>query len=299
MTGMSSHELGAFLRSRRDRLKPRDVGLPCGPRRRVPGLRREEVAVLAHVGTTWYTWLEQGRDVHASEDVLAAIADALLLAPQERAHLFLLGGYPARAASPGTSIIDDRLQAMLDKLMPFPAMVHDQLYRWRAYNPAFRYLIGDADTVDDPCCLTQLLENPDWGYAYRNDPDQLRVFVAKLRASFAESPDHPDWPAHLARLRNHPEFRRLWDGGDVVREANHVKIIENPWVGTLRVSNLSLEVQEDRRLALSIHQPADATSAARLARLQELVDTGAIETMNASDVPGGRRMTATALRAVG
>jgi transcriptional regulator with XRE-family HTH domain len=274
---LSNHELGAFLRSRRDRLTPRDVGLPCGPRRRVPGLRREEVAVLAHVGTTWYTWLEQGREVHASVDVLTAIADALLLEPEERAHLFRLGGYPAQAQRPGTSIIDDRLRAMLDKAMPYPAMVHDELYRWRVYNPAFRFLIDDADEATERSCVQQLLNNPAWHDAYRNDPDQLRIVVAKLRASFGESPDHPDWGAHLDKLRAHAEFRELWDSGDVVREANHVKTVDNPWVGTLRLSNLTLVVQEDRRLALSIHQPEDQTTAARLERLQKLIDTGQIE----------------------
>ncbi|WP_129358468.1 MULTISPECIES: helix-turn-helix transcriptional regulator [Micrococcaceae] len=284
---LSNHELGAFLRSRRDRLTPRDVGLPCGPRRRVPGLRREEVAVLAHVGTTWYTWLEQGREVHASVDVLTAIADALLLEPEERAHLFRLGGYPAQAQRPGTSIIDDRLRAMLNKAMPYPAMVHDELYRWRVYNPAFRFLIDDADEAADRSCVHQLLENRAWQNAFRNDPEQLRIFVAKLRASFGESPEHPDWSEHLNRLRTHEEFRRLWDSGDVVREANHIKTVDNPWVGTLRLSNLTLVVQEDRRLALSIHQPEDSTTAARLEHLQELIHTGQIERAQGHRVPPG------------
>ena len=84
-------ELADFLRKRRASLKPEDVGLPGGGRRRTPGLRREEVAQLAGVGTTWYTWLEQGRDVRASLDVLEAIARALRLNQAERTHLILLG----------------------------------------------------------------------------------------------------------------------------------------------------------------------------------------------------------------
>src|SRR5579871_3321254 len=85
-------ELATFLRSRRERLAPQDVGLPPGGRRRTPGLRREEVAQLAGVGVTWYTWLEQGRDINASEQVLDAISRTLLLDPHERAHLFTLAG---------------------------------------------------------------------------------------------------------------------------------------------------------------------------------------------------------------
>ena len=93
-------EAGEFLRSRRERLTPSDVGLPVGFRRRTPGLRREEVAMLADVGTTWYTWLEQGRDVRPSNEVLIALAAALRLDPTERRHLFVLHDRPAPERRP-------------------------------------------------------------------------------------------------------------------------------------------------------------------------------------------------------
>src|SRR6266540_3288779 len=86
--------LADFLRTRRARLSPAEVGLPAGLRRRTPGLRREEVAELAHIGTSWYIWLEQGRDVHPSPQVLEGVAQALRLTPNERRHLFLLAGQP-------------------------------------------------------------------------------------------------------------------------------------------------------------------------------------------------------------
>src|SRR6266511_1085395 len=86
--------LADFLRTRRARLSPADVGLPSGMRRRTPGLRREEVAELANIGTSWYVWLEQGRDVHPSPQVLESLAQALRLTPNERRHLFLLAGKP-------------------------------------------------------------------------------------------------------------------------------------------------------------------------------------------------------------
>ena len=85
-------ELAAFLRTRRERITPEDVGLPGGGRRRTPGLRREEVALLAGVGVTWYTWLEQGRDINASVQVLEAVARTLRMDSQERWHLFQLAG---------------------------------------------------------------------------------------------------------------------------------------------------------------------------------------------------------------
>ena len=106
-------ELADFLRKRRASLKPEDVGLPAGGRRRTPGLRREEVAHLAGVGTTWYTWLEQGRDVRASLDVLEAISRALRLTPAERTHLVLLG----RGEEPPPCKSDERVSPTVRRLI--------------------------------------------------------------------------------------------------------------------------------------------------------------------------------------
>ncbi|WP_353843854.1 helix-turn-helix transcriptional regulator [Brevibacterium sp. RIT 803] len=270
---LSSWELGRFLKSRRDQLRPLDVGLPSGTRRRVTGLRREEVTVLAHVGTTWYTWLEQGRDIHPSEEVLVSIAEALRLAPEERAHLFRLGGYRGRAESPETGAIDDRLQTMLETVMPFPAMVHDVVYQWQSYNSTYRYLVGDADEITDGSCIVQLLENPEWKHAFRDDPNELRLLTAKLRTSFAEFPDDPRWPNLLERLRRHTDFSRHWDSGNVVRESSTSKVIDNPWVGRLDLISVGFVVQEDRRLTLSVHQPTNPASKDRLEQLQRLIDS--------------------------
>src|ERR1700722_18013920 len=105
---------GAFLRSRRGRLAPSEVGLPEGFRRRTPGLRREEVALLAGVGTTWYTWLEQGRDVRPSPQVLSALGDALRLGPVEQRHLFALANrQPPELRAAGPEAIDEPLRRML------------------------------------------------------------------------------------------------------------------------------------------------------------------------------------------
>jgi transcriptional regulator with XRE-family HTH domain len=121
-------ELAAFLRSRRERLSPSDVGLAPGGRRRTPGLRCEEVALLADVGVTWYTWLEQGRDINASEQVLDALARVLLLDPHERIHLFTLAGVVPPAAVGEEHVITTEVRAVLDRLhrsrpsCPTPAM---------------------------------------------------------------------------------------------------------------------------------------------------------------------------------
>src|SRR5207302_6142370 len=107
-------ELADFLRKRRASIRPDEVGLPNGGRRRTPGLRREEVALLAGVGTTWYTWLEQGRDVRASQEVLEALAQALQLTPAERTHLLVLGrGQEAPAVSPPPESVSPTLRRLI------------------------------------------------------------------------------------------------------------------------------------------------------------------------------------------
>src|SRR5689334_19482042 len=140
-------ELAAFLRSRRERLTPAEVGLPAGGRRRTPGLRREEVASLAGVGMTWYTWLEQGRDINASDQVLAALARTLRLDPHEQAHLFTLAGVPVAGASSDDQVISPEIRAVLDQLHPYPAYVTNGRYDLLAYNRAYTALLGNLDAL--------------------------------------------------------------------------------------------------------------------------------------------------------
>src|SRR5580704_9932567 len=114
-------ELAGFLRSRRERIAPEQVGLPPAARRRTPGLRREEVATLAGVGVTWYTWLEQGRDINASPQVLNAVARTLLLDQHERDHLFRLADVPDGNGPGDCAALPPTAQLLLDQLEPFPA----------------------------------------------------------------------------------------------------------------------------------------------------------------------------------
>ena len=146
-------ELRAFLRSRRARVSPADVGLPDdGARRRTPGLRREELAALAGVGVSWYTWLEQGRDIHPSPDVLDALARALRLDAAERTTLFALARtelpLPGRSgAAPGQDPDDGRalLVSLVDALHPRPAYLLGPMTRILAWNPAASALFGSPD----------------------------------------------------------------------------------------------------------------------------------------------------------
>ena len=137
-------ELADFLRTRRAALQPGDVGLPVGGRRRTPGLRREEVAQLAGVGTTWYTWLEQGREVRASLDVLEALARALRLNQAERTHLILLGRgeAPPPCKNPAERV-SSTLRRLIENLGPNPAYILGRRWDYLAWNDAAVTLLGD------------------------------------------------------------------------------------------------------------------------------------------------------------
>ena len=276
---MRTEELGRFLRSRRNRVRPCEVGLAAGARRRVPGLRREEVAVLANIGTSWYTWLEQGREVHPSESVLESIAEALLLDREERAHLFLLGGYPDRVANPGDSAVGEQMRTLLDELLPLPAMVTDPRYTILAFNSVERYLASDLEALApaDRNCAIQSFESPEWARTFHSDDGHRAQVVAKLRASYAESIDDPEWSPLLSRLRRNPEFCRLWDSGSVGRSVGRVKTIENPYVGTLKLTMTTLIAQENQRLTLSVYQPVDTVTRSRLDTLHGWINDGSIE----------------------
>src|SRR5205085_5670594 len=131
-------ELADFLKRRRASITPDDVGLPNGGRRRTPGLRREEVAQLAGVGTTWYTWLEQGRDVRASLEVLEAIARALRLTPAERTHLILLGrGEQAPPCKAPAEEVSPTLRRLVANLGPGPAYLLGRRWDYLAWNESF------------------------------------------------------------------------------------------------------------------------------------------------------------------
>ncbi|GAA1193071.1 helix-turn-helix transcriptional regulator [Prauserella alba] len=276
----SSEELGVFLKSRRACVTPAEVGLPPGTRRRVPGLRREEVAVLANVGTTWYTWLEQGRRVQPSITVLGSIADALLLSHAERAHLFRLAGYTAAADHAGESAISDRLRTTLDQLSPFPAMVTDSQYFLRAYNQSYRYLVHDIESYapQDRNNVLLTLADPHWRAAFVNVDDYAAALVARTRGVYGTTLTDPAWPPLLERLRAVPRFAQLWDSGAVGVESRCQPQIRNPHVGTLSLQTLGFTVAENTRLTLRVFQPADTTTQSRLETLQNLIESGRIET---------------------
>jgi transcriptional regulator with XRE-family HTH domain len=259
-------ELADFLRKRRAHLQPEDVGLPSGGRRRTPGLRREEVAHLAGVGATWYTWLEQGRDVRASLEVLEAIARALRLTSAERTHLVLLG----RGEIPPPCKSDERVSAtvrrLIENLGANPAYLIGRRWDYLAWNKAACAIFGDFDQVPraarnhlwmhfmDP---TRREIFPDWSRS-------ARLMAAKFRADHARHIGDPTFEQLVTTLRkSSPEFCRLWGKHEVAQSGPGRKTVNHPVVGTLLFEHAVFNPQEtpEQRMILMSPLPDEDTPA--------------------------------------
>ncbi|MFI0454112.1 helix-turn-helix transcriptional regulator [Actinomadura sp. 6N118] len=270
--GLRRDELRDFLRTRRARLTPRDVGMPDAGRRRTPGLRREEVAVLAGVGVSWYTWLEQGRDIKVSEDVLDAIARALRLDEAERQHLYLLAGLNPPQAEAKTAVeISPELQRVLDAWSPRPAYVRDRYWNFAAINQAAQVVFG-YDVHDHNCVVTFFTNE-----RYRARDTQWAVAAEKVagrfRADAARYPDDPEFGRIAADLSAvSPEFAEIWARHEVTGETTAVKTIDHPDVGELAFEALAMPLEEIPGHHLVLHNPKPGTQThERLERLMRRV----------------------------
>ncbi|MGP3926947.1 helix-turn-helix transcriptional regulator [Streptomyces sp. 8N616] len=267
-------ELAAFLRSRRERISPEQVGLPRGPRRRTPGLRREEVAHLSAVGVTWYTWLEQARDIHVSAQVLDALARALQLDPSERSHLFALAG--AADPDPGTecSGISPSLRQILEQLEPYPACVQNSRYDIRAYNRTYGRLLCDLDSLpyQDRNSMWLAFTHPQWQAALVDREETIRLMAAKFRAAMAEHIAEPAWKALLKRLQQaSPEFREIWERHEVLSGVtSRTKRFRNADVGLLHLQHTDLWLGPRHGPRVVAYVPADAETGERLEKLHAL-----------------------------
>jgi transcriptional regulator with XRE-family HTH domain len=271
-------ELGAFLRSRRERITPEQVGLRSSRRRRTPGLRREEVAQLAGVGITWYTWLEQGRDIHPSAQVLDAIARTLLFDANERAHLFTLAGAPDGAIAAECSALAPTVQVLLDQLEPFPALAGNGRYDLLAYNRVWASCVPHLETIpiEDRNALWLIFTDPRWREMVLDWEETTAWMVGQYRAAMAEHVAEPAWKGLVKRLlKASPEFAALWARHDVVFPENRVKRIKHPIVGELRLDTTYLWLAQRLGTRLVCYTPADAQTARRLDKLQVALEAEA------------------------
>lgn len=260
-------ELAAFLRSRRERITPDQVGLPLTGRRRTPGLRREEVAQLAGIGVTWYTWLEQGRDIRASGSVLDAIAKTLRLDPHESAHLFTLAGIPARPRPSDRDAIPPGAHALLARLEPCPVVVQNARTDILAHNRAYDWLLGGVAELpfEERNLLLQCFIERRWRSRMPDWERNRARSVAQFRSAMAEHVAEPGWKSLLKRLRaESAEFEALWTQHDVGPPTNWTKRFLHPDVGLLSFHATYLWLSHTPEIRMTTYTPSDEETAAKL-----------------------------------
>lgn len=275
---MDRSQLAEFLRSRRARVQPGDVGLAAGARRRTPGLRREEVAGLAGISVDYYARLEQARGPRPSRQVLSALARALRLYDAERAHLYhLVGEMPAAPTGPSREVPAGVLH-LLDRLDDTPAYVIDVKYEILAWNRMAAALLGD------PSAWPPGRRNMVWNlFAGEHSTTALAdprssafadECVAELRVAAAQYPDDPGIHDLIARLRSaSTQFAWRWDQLRVcVRRGTTTKAVHHPVVGELILECEVLDIAGHGQ-RLIIYSAAPGTSAGDALKLLSVVGT--------------------------
>ncbi|MFC1230477.1 MULTISPECIES: helix-turn-helix domain-containing protein [Streptomyces] len=270
---MNLPELGAFLRTRRDRIRPAEVGLPQGPRRRVPGLRREEIAQLAGLSADYYTELERGsadNGVQPSAQTLVALARALRLNSDERDYLFHLAERPVPPSAHGPSAhVRPALLGLLDRLSNTPARVITDLHETLVENDLARNLLGTSPAHRGPAAsfVYRWFTDPQARERYPSEdhPHHSRVFVADLQAAAARRGRDAEVTKMVAVLRRRSrEFAALWDTHDVaVRRMDHKKIV-HPTLGIIELDCYNLLSEDGRQRLLWFTAPPGSPGAEQL-----------------------------------
>ena len=274
------NELGRTLHAWRDRVAPSEVGLPAGGKRRAPGLRREELALLAGLSVDYIVRLEQGRSDSPSVQVLTALARALRLSDAERNHLFALAGEVEPSPGRISSYIPPGVQRIVDQLDGAPLCVCDAAWTIISWNPLFAAMAGD------PSCWHGRQRNIIYrqfagpGTRIVQTPDQARNFriamVTDLRASLARYPRDPDLRALIDELRSgYDEFARLWDEPVVGFHQSERKTIQHPEVGTFQIDCDILAVPGSD-LRMVVYTAAPNTEAAEKLRLLSVIGLQAL-----------------------
>ncbi len=299
---MNKHgHLAEFLQARRSRLRPEDVGLPTyGERRRVPGLRREELAMLAGISAPYYTRLEQGQSRNASPEVLDAVANALRLDESERAHLHTLAKAPRRGgagARPRTERVTAATSALLAAVEGTPALALGRRSDVLAWNRPGRSLFAghlDPDSPDDPARRPNMAKlvflDAHTRDLYADWPAKARAVVGNLRLTAGRYPDDPSLAALIGELTMHSrEFSALWADHRVLACDVADYEMRHPLVGTLTVTQQTLQSPQGGGPSLVVATAeAGSPSAAALA----LLDHATTPRETARPHPGAETSTA-------
>lgn len=258
--------LSEFLKTRRAKLNPQAVGLPSGGRRRTPGLRREEVAQLAGVSTTWYTWLEQGRDIKVSALVLDAIAGALKLNTDERKYLFDLaldsGLHPSFTQEPKTAI-SPSLHKILQELKFCPTIISDRHCHIVGWNAAASHVFVDFEHIkgEERNLIYLVFAKKELRSLAVNWPHFVKGFLAIFRAYYGQYVADPWYAGFIEEMtRSYPDFHDLWEQSEVKAAPEVLIEFRHAKAGKMLFNLTSLQVQGETDLRCSIYTPIEGTA---------------------------------------
>ena len=241
--------------------------MPRGSRRRTPGLRREEVALLAGVGVTWYTWLEQGRQINASTQVLDAVARTLRLDRAEREHLYRLAEATPLRAECARQTVPDTIREIVRSLEPLPASLINSRFDILLSNDASEDLFWEWHSMPCIhkntlwCCVTE----PSARDKFPEYDAHVRYLVARLRSAYSRHIGDPDWDEDIRRLASlSREFAELWARHEVADAEPRELTYLHPRAGTLSLAVSELEMPAMPEARIVIYTPRDEDTRARL-----------------------------------
>lgn len=262
-------QLSEFLKSRRARLAPSAVGLPELGRRRTPGLRREDVAALAGLSATWYTWLEQGRDVRASDRVLESLSRTLRLSVEERDYLFSLAQHRPAPLQPMRSFeIPPAVKRTLDALH-MPAQIITPRWDLIYWNPMAASTFRDYATMHpkERNLIRILLTNPIFQEIPEDFEAMAKRILAKLRVDYSQAAGDPEFDSLIRELNEiSPAFKRLWPSPEITGRSEGVHLLRHPKLGGMTFEHTSYVVEGAPALRVVLFAPHDRESAVKLAR---------------------------------
>jgi transcriptional regulator with XRE-family HTH domain len=253
-------ELGNFLKARRARLSPEDFGMPGGSRRRTPGLRREELALLAGVGVTWYTWLEQGREINVSTQVLDAVARTLRLDRAERWHMYRLAEATPLRTGAERGTVPAEVREIVYSLDPLPASLTNGRFDILVSNAAHEDLFWEWHSLPCVhkntlwCCVTE----PAARDKFPQYDEEVPYLVARMRAAYARHVGDPDWEEDIRRLCGMSrEFAELWARHEVAEPEPRVRTFIHAEAGPLTFTASELEIPVMPGARITVYTPAD------------------------------------------
>lgn len=268
--------LSAFLKAKRAKILPDSVGLAPGTRRRTPGLRREEVAQLAGVSTTWYTWLEQGRDIRMSTSVLDCVANALQLTIDERKYLYALAmesGSVTTILKEDQEKISPALKKIINELRFCPAIITDRRYDIVGWNEAASYVFLDFETIpsEQRNMIRLLFTRKELQRLAVNWEHFIGGFLAIFRSYYGQYMEDDWYDRFLEEMKVvHPDFNRLWQQSEVKTAPEVLIEFRHAKAGKMLFELTSLQLQGGTDLRCSIYTPApDSPTESKLKKLME------------------------------